>query len=162
MANFIAMPLTRACIEKWNEGREKHGGEFVGQPVPEAFEECLDGINYLDVAEIQGVVDERLMTAKNHLMLAAERIREYWLDPEPAEQQGRTATVRTIRKQSAFELRNDLLEQEMEQAWSALNALLSATAEGATPEQLAEARKYAELVQEDCSGPAAEPEAFHG
>jgi hypothetical protein len=160
--SYIEMPLTRACIEKWTTGRTSHGPEFIGRPVPDAFEECLDGINYLDEAELQGIVDERLITAKNHLMLAAERIREYWLNPHPAEQQGKTATVRSIRRQAAYELRNDLLEDEMGQAWSALDALLKATADGATPDELAEARKYAEMVQEDCAGPAEEPEVFNG
>jgi hypothetical protein len=159
---FIALPLTRACIEKWNQGRENHGPDFVGEPIPEAFEECLDGINYLDQAEMKGTFDERLTTAKNHLMLAAERIREYWLNPEPTPEQKRSATVRTVRKQAAYELRNDLLEDEVGQAWSAIDALLKATADGATPEDLAQARQYAAMVQEDCSGPAEEPEVFNG
>ena len=158
---YIEMPLTRACIEKWTTGRTSHGPEFIGRPVPDAFEECLDGINYLDEAELQGITDERLTTARNHLMLAGERIREYWLNPQPAEQQSSFAAVRSIRKQAAYELRNNLLEDEISSLWSVVNTFLSATAEGAKPEALAKARKYAESVQEDATGPAAEPEAFH-
>jgi|DewCreStandDraft_4_1066084.scaffolds.fasta_scaffold06909_16 hypothetical protein len=78
--DLIHAPLVRACIVKWNEGREKHGLCFKGDPLPDAFEECIDGINYLDQAELMMPAEDREQIAycRNLLMLCAERIQELW------------------------------------------------------------------------------------
>jgi hypothetical protein len=51
---LIELPITRACIEKWNAGRANHGAEFEGDPLEELFGELIDAINYADQAELEG------------------------------------------------------------------------------------------------------------
>ena len=51
---LIDLPITRACIEKWNAGRAAHGAEFEGDPLEELFGELIDAINYADQAELEG------------------------------------------------------------------------------------------------------------
>jgi hypothetical protein len=77
---LINAPLVRACIVKWNEGREKHGITFVQDPLPEAFEECVDGINYLDQMEMTAAPGERedIAYCRNMLMLVADRMQGLW------------------------------------------------------------------------------------
>lgn len=77
---LINVPLVRACIVKWNEGREKHGITFVQDPLPEAFEECVDGINYLDQMEMtsERAEFEDIAYCRNMLMLVADKLQGLW------------------------------------------------------------------------------------
>ena len=77
---LINAPLVRACIVKWNEGREKHGITFVQDPLPEAFEECVDGINYLDQMELTAAASEReeIAYCRNMLMLVGDKLQGLW------------------------------------------------------------------------------------
>ena len=59
--HLINLPITRACIVKWNEGRAKHGEHFVGDPLAEGFEECLDLVLYVDQAEIMTGADQQTL-----------------------------------------------------------------------------------------------------
>lgn len=71
--HVIELPLVRGCIERWNQGRRRYGGEdFHGDPLLELYEELVDGINYCDQAEMQG---HRLGEVRAALMEAAERVR---------------------------------------------------------------------------------------
>lgn len=79
-AGLIHAPLVRACIVKWEEGRAEHGPCFQGDPLPDAFEECVDGINYLDQAELTLPEEDREQIAycRHLLMRCAELIQELW------------------------------------------------------------------------------------
>jgi hypothetical protein len=60
-AYLINLPIVRACIVKWNEGRKKHGEIFIGDPLAEAFEECLDLVHYVDQIELTTDSDRQLL-----------------------------------------------------------------------------------------------------
>lgn len=52
------MDIEKAARQKNHAGRQEHrpnGGEFVGDPVVEAYKECLDGMNYAQEAVRRGV-----------------------------------------------------------------------------------------------------------
>ena len=51
---LIDLPVTRACIVKWNRGKATHGEKFEGDPLEELFGELIDGLNYADQAELEG------------------------------------------------------------------------------------------------------------
>jgi hypothetical protein len=73
----IELPLVRGCIERWNQGRRRYGGDgFRGDPLLELYEELVDGINYCDQAELHG---HRLGDVRAALMQAAERVRTVYL-----------------------------------------------------------------------------------
>lgn len=46
---WIEMPLDEACRLKNEIGRQEYGGDyFIGDWLPQAFEECLDKFNYVE------------------------------------------------------------------------------------------------------------------
>lgn len=42
--------------QKWKKGRAKYGPDFVGDPIQELFEECLDASNYAEEIARQGLL----------------------------------------------------------------------------------------------------------
>lgn len=75
--HVIELPLVRGCIERWNRGRKRYGGDgFDGDPLLELYEELIDGINYCDQAEMHG---HRLGEVRAVLMEAAERVKAVYL-----------------------------------------------------------------------------------
>lgn len=64
---MVELELHEAKRQKWDLGRQRHGnGPFRGHPGEEAFEECLDLLNYLDEWKRQGADPaevDRLTTA---------------------------------------------------------------------------------------------------
>ena len=73
---YIEYPsLNEALIQKWAAGRAKHGVVWQGEPVEEAFEECLDLIHYLDKAVEQGYDLGHLRT---RFVAAALELRVAW------------------------------------------------------------------------------------
>ena len=73
---MIDLPIVRACIVKWNSGREKHGGEFQGRPLEELFGELIDAINYCDQAAMEG---DDVDDIRADLMELAEQVQEIGL-----------------------------------------------------------------------------------
>jgi ElaB/YqjD/DUF883 family membrane-anchored ribosome-binding protein len=69
----------------------------------------------------------------------------------------RNGRIRALRNQAALELRNDELENEIGELTSVVKTFLEATEAEANPDELDEARKFAESVLESNSGPAWEP-----
>lgn len=51
-AGLINIPFIRACIVKWNDGVEKYGLTFQGEPLECAFAEFVDAVNYVDQFEM--------------------------------------------------------------------------------------------------------------
>ena len=67
---LIELPLQTAQILKYERGRRLYrpnGGEFVGDPMVELFEECLDAIHYCDELLKRGYVIARNMRAEFEL-----------------------------------------------------------------------------------------------
>jgi len=64
---MIELDLQEARRQKWDLGRLRHGpGPFRGHPGEEAFEECVDLLNYLEEWKRQGASAaeiDRLVTA---------------------------------------------------------------------------------------------------
>lgn len=86
---LINIPLVRACIVKWNEGRAKHGDLFDLDPIAEAFDESIDGVNYLDQAQLMLPLTpkqvETVEYCRNMHILIAERLQGLWREMEGGE-----------------------------------------------------------------------------
>jgi hypothetical protein len=55
--------IAAACAKKWRSGLQEHRGglesrPFRGNPLVEAYSECLDQINYLNQAHWQGMLTD--------------------------------------------------------------------------------------------------------
>lgn len=72
---LIEMPLIRGCIEKWNAGRAVHGPEFQGNPLEELYGEVLDGLNYCEQAQLEGI---DMGTIWGDLLNIANDVQEIW------------------------------------------------------------------------------------
>jgi hypothetical protein len=64
--------IRQICDEKWRQGREKFGPEFIGDPAEEAVGECADLINYLREWDRRGKVRTRFLAFV--VVLVAQRI----------------------------------------------------------------------------------------
>ncbi len=55
--NLIDLPLNEALAKKFEAGRIAHNNseEFVGDPLNELFQECLDAMNYCNEALKRGI-----------------------------------------------------------------------------------------------------------
>ncbi|MEN6533917.1 MAG: hypothetical protein ABFD89_09660 [Bryobacteraceae bacterium] len=73
MPDLIELPVAEAKRLKHEIGRLKYGGDqFVGNPLVELFDECLDGMNYCDECIRRGLP---LQTIKGQLLTMAERVK---------------------------------------------------------------------------------------
>ena len=73
---LISISTEEARRRKWEEGRARHGSEFVGHPLLELDEELLDALNYCDEALRQGYDVEEIRCALFPLRDAVRSI--YW------------------------------------------------------------------------------------
>jgi hypothetical protein len=63
---------------KWERGRIKYGGnEFKGNPIEELFDELVDALNYIDVANAHGPHPAIPARAPDTLRAIARRLLEY-------------------------------------------------------------------------------------
>jgi len=75
---LIDLPVTRACIEKWNAGRAKHGETFAGNALDELYGELIDAINYCDQVQIEGLGD--ITFIRRTLYDLAHDVREIYVE----------------------------------------------------------------------------------
>lgn len=80
---LIDLDFDEAAAIKHECGRQKYRaqgeGTFVGEPLPELFEELLDAVNYAQEAEKQGIA---LPGVVRDLRDIADRVRRAWRDRE--------------------------------------------------------------------------------
>ena len=58
MSAFLSLPIEEACRLKFEQGRSEYRNPaepFVGDPLAELHDECLDALCYANEAERQGV-----------------------------------------------------------------------------------------------------------
>ena len=58
MSAFLSLPIEEACRLKFEQGRSEYrkpDEPFVGDPLAELHDECLDALCYANEAERQGV-----------------------------------------------------------------------------------------------------------
>ena len=81
--SWIELPVVRACIEKWNRGREKHGPVFVGDPLAELYAELIDAVNYENEARLENPTVQ-LDGLADALISWANLVRQAWLEQRGA------------------------------------------------------------------------------
>ena len=99
MRKLIELTVHEARELKSEAGREKYrpnGGEFVGDPLVELFEECLDGITYCDEAIRRGYSWHTLDQIRTEFIAAALKVQTVYNYQLKETEQGLAASERYV------------------------------------------------------------------
>lgn len=78
---YLDMDLDAARAAKWQVGAERYGPVFKTHPLEELYEEILDSLNYIDVAEHKGYV---LGDMREQFRLLGGRVQRAYREQLPA------------------------------------------------------------------------------